>query len=255
MKVQLIRSATVIIEFAHSRFLVDPWLQPKGTFPPLPYGIQERQPLCDLPLPLEQILDVDAVIVTHLHYDHFCQDAAKHIPKDMTIFCQDEIDADELRKYGFTNIKIITFDIPSTFNDVTIHKVNCDHGAKEIYLPPTRKDAFGFILTSPKEEKKVYLAGDTIYCQYVKDAINTFKPEVIIVNGCEATHPEFGPLIIGIDGIRDIHKDAPDATIVVVHMETVTHYKYTRADIRKFIDDEHLEKSVLLPNDGEILSF
>jgi len=50
--------------------LIDPWLAKQGTYPPLPgVGIQDRgNPLTDLPISIDEILDVDAVIVTHTHF-------------------------------------------------------------------------------------------------------------------------------------------------------------------------------------------
>ena len=72
MKFQEIRSATAIITFGGVRFLLDPWLGEKGSIPPIPGSPNPdlRCPVSDLPLPISEILKVDAVIATHLHFDH-----------------------------------------------------------------------------------------------------------------------------------------------------------------------------------------
>ena len=79
MQFQEIRGATSIVTFGGLRLLVDPFLAPKGSFPPVPSPYNEfPNPLVELPLPIEQIVTVDAVIVTHMHhFDHFDGAAAR----------------------------------------------------------------------------------------------------------------------------------------------------------------------------------
>lgn len=71
MKFQQIRSALSVVEFAGVRFLIDPMLAPKNTYPTFPYTCVtgEGNPTTELPVSLESLFDVDAVIVTHLHLD------------------------------------------------------------------------------------------------------------------------------------------------------------------------------------------
>ena len=48
-----------------------------------------RKLLTDLPCPIEDILnDLEVVIITHTHIDHWEAHAAKHIPKYIPIFVQ-----------------------------------------------------------------------------------------------------------------------------------------------------------------------
>ena len=80
MKFQQIRSATAIVTYGGVRFLIDPWLAPKDACPPIPGSPHPelRCPIHELPMPLEKIIEFDAVIATHLHFDHF----------DETAFCR-----------------------------------------------------------------------------------------------------------------------------------------------------------------------
>lgn len=68
MKIQEIRSATLIITYNHVRFLVDPWFAKKDSMPGFAKAFNEhlRQSRTELPLPIEKLVDVDAVIVTYL---------------------------------------------------------------------------------------------------------------------------------------------------------------------------------------------
>jgi L-ascorbate metabolism protein UlaG (beta-lactamase superfamily) len=86
MNIQQIRNATLAVQYAGKKFLIDPFLAEKGTYPPFPNSLRQDQknPLVSLPSSINDIIDnVDAVIVTHLHLDHF-DDAAKDVlPKKL----------------------------------------------------------------------------------------------------------------------------------------------------------------------------
>ena len=73
MKVQLVRNATLLLDSSHGRILVDPMLRAAGTSPPIENTPNQKpNPLVELPMPAEEVLDgVELCIVTHLHRDHF----------------------------------------------------------------------------------------------------------------------------------------------------------------------------------------
>lgn len=73
MNIQLIRNATLVVQYAGKKFLVDSFLADKGTLPPFPSLRQDdsKNSLFSLPISIDEIINnVDAVIVTHLHLDH-----------------------------------------------------------------------------------------------------------------------------------------------------------------------------------------
>ena len=79
VQLQQIRNATVRITYGDTTFLVDPMLSKKGSYPGFEqtYRSELRNPLVELPMPVEEVLaDVDAVIITHTHLDHW-DDAAQ----------------------------------------------------------------------------------------------------------------------------------------------------------------------------------
>ena len=105
MKIQQIRNATIIIEYAGKRFLVDPVLGEKGSFAPFPFSHHQelRNPLHDLPMKAEEIVNnIDCVLLTHLHLDHIDNTAYKLLNKKVHIFVQDEQDRNTVKSHGFT---------------------------------------------------------------------------------------------------------------------------------------------------------
>ena len=76
MLIRQIRNATLVIDYAGVRLLTDPWLMDKGTgmlaTSPWPENNMRRSPLVDLPCSVEEVVaGVQAVLVTHVHPDHF----------------------------------------------------------------------------------------------------------------------------------------------------------------------------------------
>jgi L-ascorbate metabolism protein UlaG (beta-lactamase superfamily) len=73
MRIKQVRNTTLIIEYVGKTFLVDPFLAEKGAYTGFDGTANShlRNPLVDLTVPMDEILDVDPVIVTHLHPDHW----------------------------------------------------------------------------------------------------------------------------------------------------------------------------------------
>ena len=107
MKITQIRNATIIVEYANRRFLVDPWLCPKESMAGFDAGInpQIRQPRVELPFTQDKITNVDAVILTHFHPDHFDDYAVKALDKEIKFFVQSKQDYEIIQSKGFTNIE------------------------------------------------------------------------------------------------------------------------------------------------------
>lgn len=261
MKIHQLRSATLKITYGGCCFLTDPMLAPAGTYPPLPLeGIDHiPNPVTELPCTLEEALaGVEAVIVTHTHFDHFDQTAIQVLPKNMPIFVQDGVDKAELEGYGFT--QVIALDSPVTYKGITLTKTPCIHGlsshTEALYAAlgfRPAEAACGVVFQSA-DEKTLYLAGDTVWFDGVLNTINTYNPSVIITNNCRAEGPLNCPIIMGLEDLEHVAKAAPAAKVIASHMGAVSHAKVTRQDIRDFMKLRSLT-NILVPEDGEAYSF
>ncbi len=109
MQFTQIRNATLRINYGGKKILIDPWLAEKDALPGFGGTINQhiRNPTSELPMPIHEIIDVDAVILTHDHPDHWDDAAKEAIPKDMLIFTQHEKDAKAVRSAGFNNVKVL----------------------------------------------------------------------------------------------------------------------------------------------------
>src|SRR4249920_3854207 len=151
-------------------------LDDAGTSPPIEdTPNQVPNPLVPLPMPAEDVVrDLGAVIITHLHEDHFDEKAGRLLPRDVPVFCQPEDEA-SLAELGLSVEPVETV---VDWNGLEITRTGGQHGTGEIAieLAPVSGFAIG----------DLYIAGDTIWCKEVDEAIALHRPRVAVVNGSGA---------------------------------------------------------------------
>ena len=251
MKVQLIRNATIVVEYAGKKMLVDPMFAKKGALARGPMPAKDwnwkRNPNNELPLPVEEIIkDIDFMVLTHLHFDHWDKAAADALPKNLKIFVQDENDQKSIKKSGFTDVEILTEN--SAFGDIQLSRTRAQHGKG--FILKLAGQVAGIVLRHPSE-KTLYIAADTVWYEEVEKTIVKFKPEVIVVNGGDNRFIIGDQLVMSKEDIYKTHLAAPKADIIVVHMEGVYHNTLSRKELRHFVDQKSIGKNIIIPEDGE----
>ncbi len=256
MKFTQVRNATIRIEYADKKILVDPMLAEKGAYPGFEgtANSYKSNPLVDLPISVNEILDVDAIIVTHTHLDHWDEAAKNLVPKDMLIFAQNEKDAADIQAAGFSNTRILTEN--TVFDDITLIKTPGQHGTDEALekLGDVLGEVCGVVFKHP-DEKTLYLAGDTIWNQDVEDNLNKYAPYVIVLNSGDAQVIGLGSIIMGKQDVYKVYQAAPRATIIASHMESVNHAILSRKELHDFLNENGMTQRVLVPEDGESYDF
>jgi L-ascorbate metabolism protein UlaG (beta-lactamase superfamily) len=123
---------------------------------------------------------IDAVFAAHTHRDHWDAAAVQHIPKTMPILCQPE-DKVRIQGDGFTEVMPVENAIE--WSGIGIERTAGRHGKEEIgrRMAPV----FGFVLRS-EGEPALYVAGDTIFCPEVEDALRRRQPDVTVLNAAGA---------------------------------------------------------------------
>lgn len=255
---QLIRNATIKVHYAGTTFLVDPMLAPKGAWPGFPGTVNShlRNPLVDLPIPLAEVLEADAVIVTHTHLDHWDDAAKAAVPKDMPIFAQDEADAASIRKDGFTDVRVLGED--TEFRGTSLSKTGGQHGTDAMAAAGIikRLGSVSGIVFRRTGFKTTYIAGDTTWTADVERAITTFQPDVIILNtGYARLAGVDGSIIMGKEDLYRAGQLAPHAQVVGIHMEAVNHASQTRQELREYAVGKGIAGRVLVPEDGAAFRF
>lgn len=269
MKIRQIRNATLVIEYGGVKFLVDPWLAPKDSMPAFPGCANPhlRQPTTPLPIPIAEIVDVDAVILTHVHSDHWDHTAAENLPADMPIFVQHAADKALVCQAGsidledgprirqvegktFSDVRVLTGN--PQFKGVKLKKVPGQHGSDEAleFAYDGLQEVCGVVFSHPAEQT-LYLAGDTVWNEYVEANIRQYQPDAIIVNAGDAQVTGLGSIIMNNEDVVRVCAAAPSATIIASHLEAAHHALNTRAELRQHLTEKGLRSRVLIPEDGE----
>ena len=249
MELTLIRSATLKMNYGGSCILIDPAFSNKLTGPSFA-GIS-KNPLVDLPMKKEEIMaNVDAVIVSHIHSDHFDKAAQEYIDKNLPVICQKEEEA-AIKAMGFMDVKPITDRL--MLGDVELTRTFAKHGSG--WVLDEMGMASGFVFKA-KGEPTVYWPGDTVLCEDVLDVLRREKPAVVITHSAGAVWGEKVKILLDEKETIEICKLLPDSKIVAVHLDSYDHGTVFRDTLREYAEMNQVSASqLLIPEDGETLFF
>lgn len=254
MRLQLLRHATLHLQYAGLRLLVDPMLSPARAMEPVQNAANPlRIPLVEIPLSEAElaalVAQLDAVLVTHRHRDHWDAAAAQKIPRQLPLFCQPG-DEPAFREEGFTQVEPVAEHL--SWRGLRLSRTGGEHGAGEIGEKMGKVS--GFVLDG-RGEPRLYLAGDTIWCAETAAAILAYRPEVIVVNAGAAQFLSGGPITMDAAGVIAAAQADPLAQVVAVHLEAVNHCELSRQALRQAVQSAGLSQRVAIPADGETLVY
>lgn len=248
-ELQLIRSATLIINYAGQKILVDPMFSPKGALGSI--AGENSSPMSDLPLPVTTITnDVDVVLVTHTHRDHFDQVAVNTLDKKIDLINQPN-DKDYFKKEGFTNAK--TIESTLIYKEITIHRTYAQHGTGRVLQ--NMGEASGYVLQA-EGQPTIYIAGDAVWTEDIYRNIQQYQPDYIVINSGGARMPGFEatPIIMDESQVMSLIQESGPARIIAVHMDVIDHCRTTREVLRKEAEIYNLVPGkLLIPEDGETI--
>jgi len=245
--IRLIRNATLVVEYAGQKILVDPMLSTKGTIES--WGGVARNPTVELKMPVAEIIqDLDLVVVTHTHADHFDEAASKALNKSVELINQ-PADQEFFQKQGFTNAQ--TLADGREWHGIQIHRLEAEHGSGEV-LKMMGKTS-GFVLQA-KNQPTIYIVGDAIWTDKIKQNIARYKPDYIVVNsgGARIAGFENTPIIMDEEQTLALLEASGKARVIAVHMDALDHCRTSRASLRQKSNAQHISaKKLLIPQDGE----
>jgi L-ascorbate metabolism protein UlaG (beta-lactamase superfamily) len=248
MQVQLIRNATMRFTYAGHTFLADPDLAPKhsrrsftGTSP---------NPLVDLPVSAQEVIDnIEMVIVSHLHQDHFDSVAQTLLPKNLPVFCQPGNEA-ALASQGFEHVTPIENQV--AWNGIAISRIDGEHGSGPVLSDMGKVSGFVF---QHEGEPTVYWAGDTILCDVVEQAIIRYQPDIIITHSSGAVWGDNVLIVMDAAQTLNVCQFAPESRVMAIHLDSLDHGTVSRASLKATATAAGISPSqLLIPQDGETLT-
>ncbi len=246
MRLRLVRHATLVVELAGHRLLVDPQFDAPGARPPIQNTENDRRnPLVPLPAPANRFVEgAGAALITHLHADHLDHTAIELLPWGLPLLVQPE-DAESLRSHGFTAVTPV--DVEHELTPIVIARTGGRHGTGEI--GDAMAPVSGFVLRAPGEPV-LYIAGDTIWCDEVAAALDRHRPDVVVVNAGGARFRHGDPITMTAGDVIATARHAPDARLVAVHLEAINHCVEGRGALLAALGAAGLAERVAIPADG-----
>ncbi|MEM9162106.1 MAG: MBL fold metallo-hydrolase [Cyanobacteria bacterium P01_F01_bin.4] len=267
---EFFRNVTAKLSYNGLTLLLDPMLSKKGALPSFA-GIAAN-PIIDLPISEESILDgIDAVLVSHMHVDHFDSAAADKLPKDVPIFTPDNQAPTDLSnplysgktflarltEKGFTNVTTMAPDNCS-FKGVSMTQEFGQHGIGK--LGQMMGGVNGIILQA-QNQPTIYWTSDTILDEdgHVEAILRKYQPDIVIAHTGGAVINSIAPDPLMMDEAQAVKffqlakQNNPNAVIVAVHMQALDHCFTTRDSLKMAITSlpEDNQKDIYMPVEGE----
>ncbi|MCD9086632.1 MBL fold metallo-hydrolase [Stenotrophomonas sp. SY1] len=257
MKIQQIRNATLIVELAGYRILVDPMLAAKGALPPLRVlsGLR-RNPLVALPDDVEQALQtVTHCLITHCqkgHFDHLDRAGKRWLrERRIPVICTPH-DAAYLHARGL-NVHSLpeSHGTPSPFLGGSIRTVPCVHG--QGVVGRFMEHGVGYLIEVPGEPS-LYLAGDTVLTDVVRNFVSTHQPDVCVIPAGGARFDIGGEIIMGLEEAVAFTRIS-SGIVIANHLEALSHCPVRRSGLAAAAVHAGVAGRLRIPADGEVLEF
>jgi L-ascorbate metabolism protein UlaG (beta-lactamase superfamily) len=248
MELRLLRNATLKLNVAGRTVLIDPFFAPKHSRPS--FTGRSPNPLVELPFSINDILEnVEIVVVSHLHSDHFDSVAQSEIPKYLPVICQPGDEA-RISSTGFQHVTPLLDAID--WHGIKFTRREGRHGFGQVV--EKMGSVMGFSIEA-KDEPSVYWTGDTVLYPAVEEIIRTTDPNVIVIHPCGALW-EGDPIAMDAEQAITVCKASPRATVVATHLEALDHTTVSRDDLRRQSTLQGIASEQLrIPQDGECLEF
>lgn len=257
MKLTQLRNATLVVEFESATgpvsMLVDPMLARKGTLPTLRWlgPGRRRNPVVDLPESSPAILErVTCALITHCqrgHFDHLDGAGIRFLKeRDLPVWCMPK-DTTYLEKRG---LRVQTLGPPGFFGGA-INPIACVHGRG--LVGHLMEHGFGYFIELPGEPT-LYLAGDTLLTEDIKERLARLRPDVSVFPAGGARFDLGTEIIMNGHDVCEAAAFTP-GVLIANHLEALDHCPTTRAELRRLADEAGLGERVRIPLDGESCEF
>ena len=250
MRAHHVRNATMLLEYAGERILIDPMFSPKGVFPPFKMfgGGRRKNPLVELPSSgMELMKSATCALITHEHPDHLDVPALEWLRSVQLPVWASSLDVESLRRRGLD-----ARDIESGgFAAPRVRVVDAQHGYGVVAWLMGPVSGFYF---AHEDEPSVYLTGDSVMTPSIRATIEQLEPDVIVAPAGSANAGIGRSILFELPELVELAQLAP-RQIVFNHLESLDHCPTTRAGLREEMERAGVSSKVLIPSDGEALEF
>lgn len=252
-------TATIILRYAGFTILTDPNFLHKHQQVHIGYGLRSTR-LTDPAIEFEQLPEIDLVILSHLHEDHFDRIVAQKLDKSLPIITTHQA-ANKLRKKGFSGLMPLD----------TWQSVNVIKGAASLritsmpgqHAPGIITAAMPSVMGSMLEFKNVagkttfhlYITGDTLLVEQLKEIPQRYPHIDLALLHLGGTRV-MGLLLTmdakqGVEALKLMQSD----TAIPIHYNDYTVFKSPLEDFKQAATEAGLDKQLHYLSHGDTYNF
>ncbi len=249
VEIELIRHATLKIYYGGDVILLDPMLNDATENVTIKAGdiTYNYAITSDLPYPASEVVeDATAVLLTDTSDDHFDETAIELINKHLPLLVQPN-DENTLKANGFRNVVGVTSAV--RVGNTRFIRVLGTRGSK--LMNKRMGSVAGYVITRTGLPT-IYVVGDCIFDNTVRNTIQKYRPGIIVVNSGGATIMDI-PVMMDAAQTIELARFAPDATVVAVGLGAVDNSPVTRESLIRMATRHDLD--IQVPGEAEVLRF
>ncbi|WP_199256235.1 MBL fold metallo-hydrolase [Mycolicibacterium mengxianglii] len=228
--VTFIGNATTLISGGGITVLTDPNFLHQGQRAYLGYGLVSKR-LQPPALTIDELPDVDAIVLSHMHGDHWDRVSQRGLDHGLTVVTTHHA-AKRLRRRGFGQAQGLdvwgTHVIDKGANRLTITALPGRHAPMPVHrlLPPVIGTMLGFGPNGAAAQRRLYISGDTLLVEELNDIPRKFDSIDAGILHLGGTRLPAGPrlpfgLTVTMDGQQgaDLTELLKLPTVIPVHFD------------------------------------
>jgi L-ascorbate metabolism protein UlaG (beta-lactamase superfamily) len=173
ISITFIGNATTLISVGELTVLTDPNFLHRGQHAYLGYGLLSKR-LHDPALDIDELPPVDAIVLSHMHGDHWDRVAQKRLDHRLPVITTPDA-AKRLRRRGFAEALGLptwkTHSIDKSDITVTMTSLPGRHAPTPLnrLLPPVMGTMLEFASATETRRRRLYISGDTLLVEELKE--------------------------------------------------------------------------------------
>lgn len=248
-------TATAVVRLGSFTLLTDPNFLHRGQRAYLGKGLWSRR-LTEPSMRVDQVPPVDAVLLSHLHGDHFDRVARRHLARTPPVLTTPAASR-KLRSWGFQAVGMPTWASETMRREdetLTVQALPGIHGRGLIrpLLPPVMGTLLDY--EGPSGVRRIYITGDTLTGDHLHEIRRRCESIDVVVAHLGGTRVLFHTVTMDAPMGVQLLRDVPTSRVIPVHYDDYPVFRSPVSDFVDLLGRSGLATQVTVPRRGETVA-